>query len=172
MSRKNRLNLPSKMNIHFFKSVNFSPSYGNSRFKKYGSFRKTKKNWVFIFFPKNQSFGRKSLMEIQSFFDRAISLYFLFFFIFGLWNFTCDVIAWTILLRVFERTTGSCIWAFNCLEIIISRHFSIKHILSSFLFITYVALISQLDANITHVIYTNCPCSIFLGVIVSPVFLF
>ena len=37
-----------------------------------------KKNWVF-FFPKNNQFGEKSLMETESLFGRAISLYFLFF---------------------------------------------------------------------------------------------
>ena len=64
------------MNVHFLKSVNFSPSYGNSSFKKHGFFRK-KLN--FYFFSKNNQFEKKSLMETESLFERAISLYLLFF---------------------------------------------------------------------------------------------
>ena len=64
------------MNSTFVKSVNISPSYGNSSLKKQ-FFRK--KKWGFIFFPKNNEFGKKWFMELQSLFKRAISLYFLFF---------------------------------------------------------------------------------------------
>ena len=68
-------------------------------------------NWKFFEFWIILGKNRKWKLN---FFLKELCIF--YFFIFGLWNLTCDVTAWTILLRVFERTTGSWIGTFNYLQ--------------------------------------------------------
>ena len=92
------------MNFHFFQSVNFSSSCRNLGLKKRGFFRK--KIGLLFCFSKNNHFRKKLSAEPQSLFGRASLPYFLFF-NFPFRNLTRDVTAWTILIRIFERSTSS-----------------------------------------------------------------
>ena len=69
-----------------------------------------KKNLVFIFISKNNDFRKKSLIEPQSYFERPIFLYYLFFYFrtsnFHVWRHSVD--------DTFPRATHSLIRTLNC----------------------------------------------------------
>ena len=68
----------------------------------------------------------KNCLRNLNFFLKELASHIFYFSIFRFRNLTCDVTAWTILTRVFERSTGSAFWTFNCCffeSIIISNLF-------------------------------------------------
>ena len=110
-THRHRWGLPSKMNFHFFQSVNFSSSYGNLSFKTHGFFRK--KNWVFIFFSRKIIVSEKNCQQNLNLFLKELASRIFYFSIFPLWNLECDVTGWTILIRIFDRSTS---YAFRTLN--------------------------------------------------------
>ena len=72
------------MKFLYFQSVNFSSSYGNLSFKKHGFFRK--KNWVFIFFSRNNHLEKNCLQNLTLFLKEPPV-----FFIFQFSNLKSDV---------------------------------------------------------------------------------
>ena len=95
----------------FFQSVNFSSGYGNLSFEKHGFLEK---KWVFIYFSQKIIISEKNCLQNLILFLKELASCIFYFIIFRFWNLTCDVTAWTILIRVLERSTGSAFRTLNC----------------------------------------------------------
>ena len=94
---------------------NFSAFYGYSH---------DVKMFIYLIINYEWSWGYKHFMLIISeknctqklnLFLEELATHIFYFSIFPFWNLTCDGTAWTILIRVFERSTGSAFRTLNCI---------------------------------------------------------